>query len=164
MEQMIPWVPLLTSATWVDVATIALSKGIVSMPPSLQTWYATYGLVAGLADILILVLGVALVKLLVPGATGLRLVGLSVGIQVVHDVLFYVGVIRGVPRGQNSIVDLFKRYAAEGSWRILAGDAAMIAATAWGMEALDRSLSTDQITWVGLLGFYSLLYLLFTKE
>lgn len=160
---MIPWISLLTAATWVDVGTIALSKGIVSMPPSLQTWYATYGLVAGLADILVIVLGVALVKLFVPGATGLRLIGLSVGVQLVHDVLFYVGVIRGVPTGQNSIVDLFKRYASEGSWRILLGDAAMIAATAWGMEALDRGLSKDQVTWVGLLGFYSLLYLLYTK-
>jgi hypothetical protein len=160
---MIPWIALLTAATWVDVGTIVLSKGLVAMPPSLQTWYASFGLVAGLADILILVLGVALVKLLVPGATGLSLIGLSVGIQVLHDVLFYVGVIRGVPAGQNAIVDLFKRYASEGSWRILGGDAAMIAATAWGMEALPRSLTPDQITWTGLLGLYSLLYLLYTK-
>ena len=72
---MIPWIALLTAATWVDVGTIVLSKGLVAMPPSLQTWYASFGLVAGLADILILVLGVALVKLLCCGACAAKAFG-----------------------------------------------------------------------------------------
>jgi hypothetical protein len=159
---MIPWRSLLAAATWVDVGTLALSK-VVPMPPSLSTWYSQFGLVAGLADILILVLGIALAKLLVPAATGLRLIGLSVAIQMVHDILFYLVVIRGVPTGQNAIVDLFKRYSREGEWRILAADAAMVAASVVGMEALERSVSPDQVVWIGILGFYSLLYLLFTK-
>jgi hypothetical protein len=160
---MIPWLSLLTATTWVDFGTLALSK-VVSMPPALSTWYSEFGLVAALADILIIVLGIALAKLLVPAATGLRLIGLSVGIQVVHDILFYLAVIRGVPTGQNRIIDLFKRYAREGEWRVIVGDAAMVAASVWGMEFLQRSFSPDQVAWIGILGFYSLLYLLFTKE
>jgi hypothetical protein len=37
------------------------------------------------------------------------------------------------PAGQNSVIDLFKRYASEGGWKILAADSAMIASTAVGM-------------------------------
>jgi hypothetical protein len=159
---MIPWLALLTATTWVDVGVLALSK-VVPMPPSLSTWYSKFGLVAALADILIIVLGIALAKLLVPAATGLRLIGLSVGIQVVHDSLFYLAVIRGVPTGQNTIIDLFKRYSREGEWRVIVADAAMVAASVWGMETLERSFSADQVAWIGILGFYSLLYLLFTK-
>ena len=68
-----------------------------------------------------------------------------------------------VPAGQNRIIDLFKRYAAEGSWKILVADAAMVAASVYGMETLDAWLTDDQVVWTGLLGLYSLLYILYTK-
>jgi hypothetical protein len=100
---------------------------------------------------------------LVPGAKGLSLIGVAVGIQLLHDVLFYVGVIQGVPTGQNRIVDLFKRYAAEGSWKILLADAGMVAASVYLMETMEETLTYDQIVWVGLLAVYSLLYILYTK-
>jgi hypothetical protein len=60
-------------------------------------------------------------------------------------------------------MDLFKRYAAEGSWKILVADSAMVAASVYGMEALDAMLTDDQVLWSGLLGLYSLLYILYTK-
>ena len=159
---MVPWAALLAATAWVDFAVIALSK-VVPLTKALPIWYRDFGVVAVGSDILIIVLGIALAMFLVPGAKGLSLIGVAVGIQLLHDVLFYVGVIQGVPTGQNRIVDLFKRYAAEGSWKILLADAGMVAASVYLMETMEETLTYDQIVWVGLLAVYSLLYILYTK-
>ena len=158
---MIPWTALLSAVAWVDFLVIVLSK-VFPLTKSLATWYAEFGLVAIGTDILIIVLGIALAMFLFPSYSGLALIGVAVAIQLVHDILFY-GVILVVPPGQNRIMDLFKRYAAEGSWKILAADAAMVASSVWLMETLDARLTDDQVLWSGLLALYSLLYILYTK-
>lgn len=159
---MIPWTALLAATAWVDFIVIVLSK-VFPLTKSLATWYADFGLVAIGTDILIIVLGIALAMFLAPGASGLALIGVAVAIQVLHDVLFYVGVIQMVPPGQNRILDLFKRYAAEGSWKILLADAAMVAGSVYLMETMDAWLTDDQVLWSGLLALYALMYILYTK-
>jgi hypothetical protein len=159
---MIPWLSLLTATAWVDFAVIVLSK-FFPLTTALNTWYADFGLVAVGSDILIIVLGIALAQLLVPAAKGLTLVGIAVLIQVIHDVLFYVGIIRGMPTGQNAIIDLFKKYAAEGSWKIIVADSAMVTSSVLLMEWMEGSLSRDWIAFAGILAVYSLLYILYTK-
>lgn len=158
---MIPWTALLSAVAWVDFLVIVLSK-VFPLTKSLATWYAEFGLVAIGTDILIIVLGIALAMFLFPSYSGLALIGVAVAIQLVHDILFY-GVILVVPPGQNRILDLFKRYAAEGSWKILVADAAMVAGSVSLMETLDARLTDDQVLWSGLLALYSLLYILYTK-
>jgi hypothetical protein len=158
---MIPWTALFAATAWVDFAVIVLSK-VFPLTKSLGTWYADFGLNAVAMDVLILVLGIALAKLLFPTATGLMLIGIAVAIQIVHDLLFY-GIILIVPPGQNQVMDLFKRYAGEGSWKIIVADSAMVAASVYGMELLDGVLTDDQVLFTGLLGLYSLLYILYTK-
>jgi hypothetical protein len=158
---MIPWTALFAATAWVDFAVIVLSK-VFPFTKSLATWYADFGLNAVAMDVLVIVLGIALAKLLFPAATGLMLIGIAVAIQIVHDLLFY-GIILMVPPGQNRVMDLFKRYAAEGSWKILVADSAMVAASVYGMELLDGVLTDDQVLFTGLLGLYSLLYVLYTK-
>lgn len=159
---MINWLPLLTAVAWVDFAVIVLSK-FIPLTTALNTWYKDFGLVAVGSDILIIVLGIALAQLVFPGLSSWALVSVAVAIQLVHDVLFYILVIRGVPDGQNAIIDLFKKYAAEGSWKILLADAGMVVASVLLMEALDNNLSDDQVGFLGVLAAYSLLYSLYTK-
>jgi len=156
------WLALFSATAWVDFAVIVLSK-FFPLTKSLGDWYRDFGLVAVGSDILIIVLGIALAQLIVPGISGWNLVGVSVLIQVIHDVLFYIGVIRGVPDGQNKIIDLFKRYAAEGSWKIIVADSAMVASSVLLMEWLDNNLSDNQVGFVGILAVYSLLYIIYTK-
>jgi hypothetical protein len=110
-------------------------------------------------DVLVLVLGVALAKFLVPMS---NLIMTSVAVQLIHDILFYVGVIVPLPAGQNSVIDLFKRYASEGGWKILAADSAMIGLTVVGMDYLS-DIPTDHMIFLGLLAVYSLTYLIYTK-
>lgn len=156
------WTALFTATAIVDLAVIVLSK-FLPLTKALGTWYTEFGVVAVASDILIIVLGIALAMLLSPGISGWNLVALAVGIQVIHDVLFYVGVIRGVPAGQNAIIDLFKKYAAEGSWKIIVADAAMVTSSVLLMEYLDNNLPADYTRFIGVLAVYSLLYIIYTK-
>jgi hypothetical protein len=156
------WLALFSATAWVDFVVIVLSK-FFPLTKTLGDWYRDFGVVAVGSDILIIVLGIALAQLIVPGISGWNLVGLSVLIQVIHDVLFYIGIIRGVPDGQNKIIDLFKRYAAEGSWKIIVADSAMVASSVLLMEWLDNNLSDNQVGFVGVLAVYSLLYIIYTK-
>ena len=159
---MITWVPLYTAVAIVDFVVIVLSK-IFPLTKALGNWYRDFGVVAAAQDILIIMLGIALAKFLFPNATGFMLAGLSIVIQVIHDVLFYYGVILQVPWGQNKVIDLFKKYAAEGSWKIILADSAMIGSSALLMESLDNNLSDDQIGFVGMLVSYAILYIIYTK-
>lgn len=153
---------LFTAAMWVDFAVIVLSK-FVPLTKALGTWYAQFGPVAAASDVLIIVLGVLLAQLLYPGISGWALVAVAVLIQLIHDVLFYLLIILPVPAGHNKIIDLFKQYAAEGSWKILLADSAMMIATVLLMEWFENSMTGDFIAFLGVLATYSLLYIVYTK-
>lgn len=156
------WIALLTSVAWVDFGVIVLSK-FVPLTQALNLWYKEFGMVAVGADTLIIVLGIALAKLISPLASGWTLIKLSVLIQFVHDILFYLLMISGIPLGQNKIIDLFKRYATEGSWKILLADAGMVTASVLLMEYLEKYTTIDQTKFLGILAVYSLIYIVYTK-
>ena len=86
----------------------------------------------------------------------------SVGVQMVHDILFYLVVILGIPKGQNSMIDLFKSYSSEGGYKILIADAIMIAATVFVGDSFTQ-LDPKIVTFIGLLGVYALTYILYTR-
>jgi hypothetical protein len=156
------WLALLTATAWVDFAVIVLSK-IIPLTKSLGQWYSQFGVAAVTSDILIIVLGIALSQFLFPGISGFSLVAVAVTIQLIHDILFYLLVVKRVPDGQNKMIDTFKTYAAEGSWKILIADASMVAASVLLMEFFDNVLTDDQLGFVGLLAVYSLSYIIYTK-
>ena len=150
-----------SAVVWVDFITIVLSK-VFHLGKSLDTWYAKFGIVAVISDCLVIVLGILLAQFVVPGASVWLLTAVSVVIQLVHDYLFYILVILGVPRGQNSMIDLFKEYAKENSWKILAADSLMIGSTVLIADGL-AGLRQDYVTFIGLLGVYALTYIIYTK-
>jgi hypothetical protein len=83
--------------------------------------------------------------------------GLAILVQVTHDFLFYLGVIRQVPEGQNGIVDLLKKYADNGSWRVVAADSVMMAGTSVGAMLL-KAFPLHGVIFLGLAGAYALPY------
>ena len=150
-----------SAVVWVDFVTMALSK-VFSMTRSLDVWYQKFGIVAIISDCLVIILGVLLAQFLAPGASVTMLALTSVGIQLVHDYLFYLLVILGIPKGHNSMIDLFKSYSAEGGYKILIADALMIAGTVFLGDHLTQ-YNTKVVTFVGLLGVYALTYILYTN-
>jgi len=150
-----------SAVVWVDFFTILLSK-VFHLGKSLDKWYANFGIVAILSDCLVIVLGVLIAQFMAPGVNTLTLAGIAIVVQLIHDVLFYYLVILGVPRGQNSIIDLFKDYAVENSWKILVADSAMIGSTVLLADYLS-TLKSTHTSFVGLLGVYALTYIMYTK-
>lgn len=150
-----------SAVVWVDFFTIVLSK-VFDLGKSLDKWYAQFGIVAVISDCLVIVLGILIAQFLVPNASLSLLLLVAVVIQIIHDYLFYIFVILGVPKGQNSMIDLFKEYAIENSWKILVADSLMIGSTVLLADYLSK-IKTSYSTFTGLLGVYALTYIIYTK-
>lgn len=150
-----------SAVVWVDFFTMALSK-VFPMTKSLDVWYQQFGIVAVLSDCLVIVLGVLLAQFISPNASATTLAVTSVIIQIIHDYLFYIGIILPIPKGHNAMIDLFKRYSAEGSYQIILADSAMIASTVFLGDYLTQ-YSDKVVSFVGLLGAYALTYILYTR-
>ena len=145
------------AVVWVDFFTIVLHK-LFNLGNSLTAWYSEFGIVAVISDCLVIVLGILLAQMLFPKCP---LVLSAIGVQLVHDILFYLLVILPTPRGQNRMIDLFKEYATENSWKILAYDSFMIGSTVLLAQELSK-MKNQMVTFIGLLGVYSLTYIIYT--
>jgi uncharacterized protein YacL len=150
-----------SAVVWVDFFVIALSK-VFPMTTALDTWYKQFGIVAVLSDTLVIILGILLAKIIRPNADVHALAVTSIIIQLIHDTLFYFGVILPIPRGHNSMIDLFKKYSGEGGYKILVADAAMIGGSVYLADYFS-SLRTEYVVFAGLLAVYAITFILYTK-
>jgi len=159
---------------FVDVVIIFLVRFLPELfGQSLNRWYDLFGLNAVLADVLSIILGFVIARFIytcyVKPKYGegkwspLQFTGVAVGVQLIHDLFFYFGVIQQVPRGQNMMIDVFKDYAAAGGAKILFGDAALMifsSLVAMGLKAQPMYI----VSAFGLLTSYALPYILYTKN
>lgn len=159
---------------FIDVIVIFMVKFLPElMGSSLNRWYDLFGLNAVLADVLIIFIGFIVARYIYTGyvkekfADGrwspMMFTGTLVGTQLVHDLLFYFGVINQVPRGHNAMMDVFKDYAASGGAKILFGDAMMMI----GSAAVAMILKTQPMHLVATFGSivaYAVPYILYTKN
>jgi hypothetical protein len=146
------------AVVWVDFFTMALHR-IFGLGNSLDKWYSQFGTVAILSDCLVIVLGILIAKMFFPSYP---LLPTAIAIQIIHDMLFYLLVILPIPRGHNSMIDLFKDYGTENGWGILVADSLMIGSTVLIGDYLS-SLSVPVVQLTGLTGLYALTYILYTK-
>lgn len=149
-----------SAVVWVDFLVILISR-FYPLTKSLDVWYKDFGIVAALNDCLVIVIGILLAQFVKPNAGVTDLAIVSVMIQVVHDFLFYIGVILPIPKGHNSMIDLFKRYSQEGGYQIILADSAMVASTVYLSDYL-YNFSTDKVVFIGLLGLYAITYIIYT--
>jgi len=84
-------------------------------------------------------------------------------VQLAHDILFYLLIIKPLPTGTNKMIDLFKEYGNENGWKILAYDSFMMASTVLLADVLEE-YSVQEQSFVGLLGTYALTYVIYTKN
>lgn len=131
----------------------------------LMNWYETYRLSAVIADVLILVVGLILARYLYPmffsSFSLWKFLILLVGIQVVHDVLFYL-LFKSIPRGMNKMLDMFKDYAGEVGGGAILGDSFMIV-IAGLLSYLLREKNTHFNILVLIGSIYLIPYILYTK-
>jgi hypothetical protein len=149
------------AALWVDFVVIYLSH-IFDFGQSLKKWYANFGPVAVINDVLVIVLGILFTQFILPKASIFLLVPAVVAIQMVHDYLFNVYVIQKAPKGNNRMIDIFKEYVDENSYKILIADGIMIFSALLFSRYL-QTLSTNMVSFIGLLGVYLMTYIIYTR-
>ena len=163
------WWFILFGILFIDVVVILLSRHFPQFfGKNLNIWYDDFGLAAVIADVLIIAIGFWIARWIYNSffapATGwslLHFVFLLVGVQLIHDILFYVGVILPIPRGLNEMMDVFKDYSGAGA-KILLGDAAMMvgsAVTASWLKGQSEPIPSGFM----LLTAYALPYSLYTN-
>ena len=158
------YLPILSAAIIVDlIVMMSVVFGQIKAE-SLAVWYQQFGGLAVLADVLILVIGVIIARFLYPFFftkwSLLQFLGLTIAVQVAHDLLFAV-LFNAMPRGSSAILDVFKRYATEVGFMILLADAMMIAGTVLlGSLLRSQSLNTNLI--VFLVALYVIPYVLYS--
>lgn len=150
-----------SAVVWVDFLFLMVSK-VYQMTTALDVWYQQFGIVAVISDCLVIVIGILIAQFISPNASVTGLALTSVAVQLVHDVLFYLGVILPLPKGHNKVIDLFKRYSKEGGFGILAADSAMIGSTVFLADYL-KQFNDKSVALVGLVGAYALTYGIYTN-
>lgn len=149
------------AAAIVDFTTIVISK-FFNMGKSLDKWYSKFGMTAVVSDCLVMILGIQLAMFIEPKIGVQYIAAFAVCIQIVHDILFYFLVIEVVPHGQNEMIDLFKEYANENSYKIVLYDSLMIAGTVFLADYLSK-VHESTVNFIGLLTVYALTYIVYTK-
>ena len=165
------WSYILLAILIIDIIVLFLTRYFPDfLGKNLNIWYDRFGLNAVISDVFIIAIGFALAryayKYFVPIKTepfNLPLfLTLLVGIQVLHDIIFYFFVIKPIPKGHNRMMDVFKDYATGGG-KIIAGDAAMMLGSAF-IAMLLKEAPPDIVTLIGLFSVYTLPYILETTN
>lgn len=119
------YLPILNGCLVADLIIIFLLYNNVINSVYLQKWYTTFQWSAITADILIIVIGIILTRFfyyyIFSEFSIWKFTGLAVVIQIIHDILFYL-FFTNIKPGYNYMLDFFKGYAKEVSFRAILGD------------------------------------------
>jgi uncharacterized protein YacL len=159
------YLPILNGALMADLIYLFLLIFGFIQSKKLKEWYRKYTLSAAIEDTIVLVLGLIIVRLLykpIFGATFslLKFTLLAIGIQIIHDVLFYF-FFQQFPRGKNRMMDTFQDYAKEAGLFAIFGDSCMIAITCI-LSSYFASLSTNSNIVLLFFIIYFIPYTLYT--
>jgi uncharacterized protein YacL len=150
---------LITSVVWIDLLVILFSK-TGHLGKTIGTWYKEFGITAVFSDCLIIILGIYIASYLFPNTSTLELIFYSIIIQIIHDVLFYLFIIVPLPRGSNRMIDVFKDYANETSYKPIIADSMMIGSSVFLYKYLQNK-PKDLVSFLGFLGSYLITYLIY---
>jgi len=157
------YLSLFSAVLITDLFVIFLLNTKVIKSPVLRQWYSQYNLSAVIADILIilivLIITRAIYYLVFDSFSIVKFIILAVILQITHDILFYV-FFSNIPRGINKMIDTFKDYANDVSYKaILADSGMMIMSCLIATYLVNKNTNTNIIVLISFL--YLLPYLLY---
>jgi len=140
---------ILPAILFIDLVVIIISRYFPSVfGRTINVWYNKFGLGAVISDVFIIAIGFMIARWIYTrflskkfGMNPALFIGLLVLVQLIHDLLFYVGAIVPIPRGANQMIDVFKDYANENGAKILGADAGMMIGSALVASLLKNSPS-----------------------
>ena len=157
------YLPLLNGVLITDLLVILLLNMGVINSRVLNNWYLQYNLSAVMADVLIILIVLIITKTIYyyifEEYSLLKFIFIAVILQIIHDLLFYV-FFSNIPRGVNKMIDTFKDYAKEVSYKAILADSAMIILSCLiAAYLVNKSINTNII--VLIIFLYFLPYLLY---
>lgn len=157
------YLPLFNAVLITDLFVISLLNSNVVKSNVLREWYSQYNLSAVIADILIIFIGLIIVRAIYYSVFNefsiIKFTLLAVTVQIIHDILFYVFFTK-VPRGVNRMLDTFKDYAGEVSYKAILSDSGMmIMASLIASYLAGKTLNLNVI--VMIVSLYILPYMLY---
>ena len=157
------YLPLFNAVLITDLFVIFLSNIGVIKSQVLRQWYSKYNLSAVIADVLIILIGLIITRAIYyyvfDSFSIVKFIILAVIVQIIHDLLFYI-IFSNIPRGVNKMLDTFKDYANEVSYKAILSDSGMmILASLIASYLANKSLNVNII--VLIVSMYLLPYLLY---
>ena len=157
------YLPLLNAVLITDLFVILLLNIRIIKSQVLRQWYLQYNLSAVIADVLIILIGLIITRAIYyyvfNSFSIVKFVILAVIVQIAHDILFYV-FFSNIPKGVNKMLDTFKDYANEVSYKaILADSGRMIMSCLIASYLVNKNTNTNIIVLISSL--YLLPYLLY---
>jgi len=152
------YLPLFNAVLITDLFVILLLNIRIIKSKVLRQWYSQYNLSAVIADVLIIFIGLIITRAIYyyifDTFSLIKFVILAVIIQLTHDILFYV-LFTNIPRGVNKMIDTFKEYGNEVSYKAILADSGMMV-----MACLIASYLVNKNTNTNIIVLISFLYLL----
>ena len=154
----------------VDVVVLFLARFYKTGGKYLNEWYDQFNILAVIVDVMVIFIGFLIARYLYTaffadkfGWNPVFFMLLLIVVQVIHDGLFYIGIIRNVPSGSNEMIDVFKKYAEDLGGVIYGGDALLVIGSAL-LAMCYKKMPTTAFIAVGSVVVYTLPYILFTKN
>ena len=152
------YLPLFNSVLITDLFVILLLNTSVIKSQVLKKWYSQYNLSAVIADVLIILIGLIITRAIYYYVFKtfllLKFIILAVVVQFTHDILFYI-FFSNIPRGVNKMIDTFKDYANDVSYKAIFADSGMMI-----MSCLIASYLSNKSTNINIIVLISFLYVL----
>jgi hypothetical protein len=152
------YLPLFNAVLITDLFVIFLLNTKVIKSQVLRQWYSQYNLSAVIADVLIILIGLIITRAIYyyifDSFSIIKFVILAVIVQITHDILFYV-FFNNIPRGVNRMIDTFKDYSNDVSYKAIFADSGMMI-----MSCLIASYLVNKNTNTNIIVLISFLYLL----
>ena len=149
------YIPLFNAVLITDLFVILLLNTNVIKSHVLREWYDKYNLSAVIADVLIILIGLIIVRAIYYSVFNefsiIKFAFLAVVVQMIHDILFYI-FFTNVPRGINQMLDTFKDYADEVSYKAILSDSGMMIMASFIASYLaSQSANTNMIVMIASL-------------
>ncbi len=136
----------------------------------INVWYNRFKLSAVIADVFILAIGIGIsryvyTEFIYPKHdwNPLYFTGTTVFVQVLHDLLFYIGVVQQVPKGSNAMIDVMKEYASGAGARAVVADSVLMISSV-GIAMIAKGMELHSAVFLGLLALYGIPYILETRN
>ena len=152
------YLPLFNAVLITDLFVIFLLNIRFIKSQVLRQWYSQYNLSAVIADVLIILIVLIITRAIYyyvfNSFSIIKFIILAVILQITHDILFYV-FFSNIPKGINKMLDTFKDYANEVSYKAILSDSGMMI-----MSCLIASYLVNKNTNINIIVLISFVYLL----